>query len=123
MTQVPSPDQIELQQLLAFGFDVQDAIRLSLADKKIDIRDFPNFLPMLGSANLAFQNLGNPVKRFRALSVFDRSLLTDYARTRFNLPDEMLEHLIEDTVLMFATLLRIATRWTKYSRIGETVAA
>lgn len=108
-------DYQELVELLDFGFDFQDGLNESLKDGKIDWKDAGNFFSLIGSAGPAFDNLGNPVERYRALTAAKKSDLMAHARERFDLNDDVLEILIEDTLDYIASTINravlLAGRW------------
>lgn len=118
-----SQDYTELRELLAFGFNFQDALVRSLEDGKIDFTDIGNLWPLATSAGPAFKGVGNPISRLAALTDEERIALIDFARTRFDLTDDMLELLIEDTVREVFGDYLVAKRWSKYFKAVAPVGA
>lgn len=114
-----SQDLTELEELLAFGFDLQDALKRTFADGKMDWSDIPNFLSLGASGKLAIQNLGNPALRFRNLPAEEREQLFAFARQRFDLSDDILEFLIEDTLQEVQDVFNLVSRWIRYARPAE----
>lgn len=109
----------EIRELLEFGFDAQDAINNSLAnDGRIDAKDFPYLFPLLSSAGPAFENVGNPLARWKELSQAAKDRVKAWAKERFDLIDDYLEFLIEDTLVFVGTTIegsiRLTNRWRKY---------
>lgn len=107
-------DRIELQELLQFGFNFQNALNASLADGKITGGDTPNLFPLIRSVGPAFNNLGNPIERYKRLPAGEREKLHSWAKERFDLADDVLEILIEDTFRELEGDIRVAMRWKKY---------
>ena len=105
----------EIKEFLDFGFDFQEAIVASKQDDgKVTRRDIPKFFPVLMSAGPAFTGLDNPRELYSQLSEEDKQELRLYAKERFDLEDDMLEMLIEDTLDELAGDIRVAKRWIKY---------
>lgn len=104
----------ELKEALAFGFSVQDGIVQATADGKIDSDDVTVLFPIFQTAKVGVEGLGNPLARWKDLSDEKREELFDYARERFDLPNDILELLIEDTLLAVADVVRVSQRWVKF---------
>lgn len=115
-------DYKELKELLTFGFALQDAINRSLDDGDIDFQDIGNLWPVVVTAQAAFQNLGNPVERFRNMTPDEKAEIIGWAAERFDLRDDMLEYLIEDTLQEIVAVVLLAKRWTKYIKPQEDTA-
>jgi hypothetical protein len=109
-----SEDYRELHELLTFGFNFQDALIRSLEDGKIDFTDIGNIWPLATSAGPAFKGVGNPLSRLSNLTELEREALIELARQRFDLPNDMLELLIEDTIREVYGDYLVAKRWSKY---------
>ena len=101
----------ELQDVLAFGFDISDALQAAAADGSFDLKDVPKFLPLYGSAKAAIEGIGNPVARFKNLTPGERAELVEFAKERFDIPNDELESLIEDTLDAVVNILSISARW------------
>lgn len=109
-----SQDYQELHELLIFAFNFQDALVRSLSDGKIDFSDIGNLWPLATSAAPAFKGVGNPLSRLSNLSDIERGALIELARQRFDLPNDMLEILIEDSIREVYGDYLVAVRWAKY---------
>lgn len=109
-----SQDFQELQEVLTFAFAFQDAIVRSLEDGEVSLADAGNLWPVVTAAGPAFKNLGNPLERFRNLPENERIVLLEWARQRFDLPNDTLEYLIEDTIEELIGDVTVARRWSKY---------
>lgn len=101
----------ELKELLAFGFKLQKAIA-SLGDGKINvIVDAPKFLPALLSAPKAFGGIGLVLAEIKDLDEAEREELLAFVRDEFDLSDDRLEELIEDTLEELLSLFKLAQRF------------
>lgn len=119
-----SQNQKELRELLAFGFDTFEAFQTSLADDgRITRKDLPNFFTPGLSVTAAFDKLGNPVKRWNGLSKTEKFDLITFAASRFDLPDDQLEDLIEDTLREVAGDIRLVLKWQEYIKNGNETAS
>ena len=121
-TVAPTENFTELKELLDFGFNFQDAMIRSLEDGKIDLADIGNIWPMLVTAGPAFKDLGNPIHRLQNLQPEEAAQLMQMARDRFDLPDDVLEILIEDTIREVYGDYLVAKRWSKYFKKPEITA-
>jgi len=101
----------ETKELLDFGFNLQGAFVGSLEDGKITLMDTPRFLKVLGSAGKAFGGIQKVGAELLDLSEAEHKELIDFARERFDLPDDVLELLIEDTLDQLLNNFRTAIRW------------
>lgn len=110
----------ELKEALAFGFELQNALVKTFEDKKVSWTDGWHFWGPVRTVAPAFNNLGSPVKRYTALSADGRTILRAEFREKFNLPDDELELLIEDTVVYLEITVvkgvEIGRRWVNYFR-------
>jgi hypothetical protein len=106
----------ELKELLDFGFAVQDALVKSLEDGKVTTTDAINFFPVISSAGAAFNNLGNPLIRFKQLDQNQRRELGLYAAKRFDIPHEVLENLIERTLVWAYGTLTLGLEWAVFAK-------
>jgi hypothetical protein len=104
----------ELKEGLGFFFALQDGTTEATADGKVDGGDVRVLFPIFQAAKDGFEGLGNPIERWKALSSEEREQLFDYVRERFDLPNDILEILIEDTLLAIVDVVRISKRWVKF---------
>lgn len=117
-----SDDHKQVKELLAFGFDLQGAINKSFEDKKFTGADMTNFLSVLPSAVAAIADLGNPWERYKRLTPEERTDLREFAFERFDLPDDELESLIEETLLELWGDFQVAQKWVAYAKRGGVQA-
>ena len=101
----------ELKELLDFGFDMVDAIEKSLDDNKISLSDLPKFIPALTTSGKAFGGLQLVGAEIKDLDDDEMAELMAFARQRFDLPDDSLEFLIEDTLETVIQLYKLGLRW------------
>lgn len=113
----------ELKELLAFGFAVQDGLVKSLEDGDIDALDLPNLWPLIGSAGPAFNGLGNPLDRLKALTPAERQELGRYAAFSFNIPNDQLESLIERTIGWAYGAFLLGKEWAALTKKDDEEAA
>ena len=107
----------ETIELLEFLFDLGDATQASLADDgKISIGDAPKFFGVVWKAPVAIGGIQNVPKELSDLSEEGKAEVLAYVRQRFDLPDDELELLIEDTLQLGFSLAGNVSRWLKYSR-------
>jgi len=104
----------EIKEGLDFVFSVQDAIVQATADGVVDATDLTVLFPVFNTAKKGFEGLGNPIERFKAFSDEQREAILDYVRERFDLTDDILEILIEDSLLTLVNIIRVSTRWAKF---------
>lgn len=102
----------ESKELLTFGFDLQDSIIEALKDGKINLMDAPKFLKPLLSSGKAFGGINQVGAEILDLDNREKDELLGFVRQRFDLPDEMLEILIEDTLAEVLDLYKLALRWS-----------
>lgn len=90
-----SDDFKELQEFVEFLFNVLDASQGAAKNGKLDVFDLQYVPKLLMSAQTGINGLGNPIKRWKALPQGDRNALLELGKTRFDLPNDQLEALIE----------------------------
>lgn len=106
----------ELQEFVSFLFDLPDTYRKAKADGKIDLADIQYVFPLFSSAQRAIDGLGNPLERWRALDPEEREVVLYQIRQRFDLPDDVLESLIErgfEQAIKFAELVADVVAYTR----------
>ncbi len=105
----------QLEEALQFGFDLQKGITDSTKDGHVTVTDAWNFWPAVRSAAPAINDLGNPIKRYRELSPEGKDQLKAFAKEKFDIADDKLEQLIEDTFDYVDTVINIGVtlgkRW------------
>ncbi len=101
----------ETKELLEFGFNLQEAITKSLSDGKINLLDVPKFLGVIKTAGSAFSGINKIKAELADIAVSEKQELIEFARERFDLPNNQLEILIEDTLEEVLNIYKLATRW------------
>ena len=102
-------DLKELKEVVVFGFDLVEVI--PVLGKKDYVALIVRVGPLFESAKAAIDNIGNPIARFRSLSAAERLELTQLAKERFDIPDDELEQLIEDSIDAVVIVVGLAGRW------------
>lgn len=108
----------ETKELLEFGFALQKGIVASLEDKKISLTDFPNFMPAIVKSTSAFGGIQQVKAEMLDLSDEEKKELIEFARDKFDLDDDDLEKLIEDTLVVLIDLFEIALRYIDRTQNG-----
>ena len=107
----------ELIEALDFGFDMIEQTQQALADDgKIKGAEYVGYVKPLLKAPAALTGLDQPLDKYRALAPADRKEVFDYAQERFDLPDDEVERLIEDTIVEVYGDIVIAKRWGDFVR-------
>lgn len=103
---------VELKELLAFGFKLQKAILSSLEDGKVNVLiDAPKFLPALLAAPKAFGGINLVSRELLDLTDEERAELVAFVSDEFDISNDQLEFLIEDTLDELLRLVKIAQRY------------
>jgi hypothetical protein len=103
----------EIKELLAFGFKLQKAIMGSLDDGKINVvTDAPKFLSALLAAPKAFGGMNLILAEIKDLSEAEREELLTFVQEEFELADQNLEYLIEDTLDQLIGIFKLAQRYS-----------
>jgi hypothetical protein len=102
-------DLKELKEVVVFGFDLVEII--PVLGKKDYFALIARLGPLFESAKAAIDNIGNPIARFRNLSAEARLELAQLAKERFDIPDDELEQLIEDSIDAVVVVVGVASRW------------
>jgi hypothetical protein len=107
----------ETTELLGFLFDLADATQASIKDDgKITFTDVPKFLAVAWKAPLAFGGIQEVPKELKELDDEGREAIIEFVRRRFDLPNDQLETLIEDTLAtgwQFAMTLKALVEYRK----------
>ncbi len=111
------PFEKEIIEALDFGFDLMDHTSKALEDGKgISTVEALGYLPSFAKAPKALTGLTDPINRYRSLPAEARAEVQQFARNRFDLPDDQLEKLIEDTIQEVYGDIQVAQRWGAYIR-------
>ncbi len=109
----------ELRELLQFLFGLQGALVDALEDGKFSRFDLLRFWAIVPLAKPAFQNLENPIERYKNLTPTEKAGLIAEMKAGFDLPDDEVEGLIEDSLTLAMANIELAQRW---ARIGKETA-
>jgi len=106
----------ETKELLEFGFKMQKAIVAAASDGKVDLTDAPLFFPPLMASVKAFGGIQGVSAELLNLDDVEKKELLDFARESFDLPDDQLEMLIEDTIAEILDLVKLGGRWARFRK-------
>lgn len=108
--------------VLKFGFEVQHAIVNTIEDKKVTVWDLPFWLNPLRAAGKAFQNFREVKNELLDLDDNDKKILSDFVRQYFDIADDEIEQLIEDTITAVLSDIAIASKWADHHKQTKTAA-
>jgi hypothetical protein len=103
-------------EVLDFGFKTQEAISDSLADGKVGLMDLPNVIKPLMVAGAAVDGFQNVKSELKTLSPEGKTIVFDFVRDRFDIPDNQLEVLIEETINEVIGDISVAFKWANYRK-------
>ena len=106
----------ELRELLAFAFELQDALRKMMEDKRITLVDVRHFIPLIFLIKPALEDMGNPLDRLKQLTAEEKLELVSYAKSRFDLSNEQLELLVQESIQEIAGDIAVAKKWIAFRR-------
>ena len=106
----------ELRELLMFLFGFQGALVGALEDGKFSRVDLLRFWSVVPLAKPAFDNLGDPIKRYKALAPADKAGLVEELKAGFDLPNDEVEGLIEDSLTLAVANIELAKRWVNLGK-------
>jgi hypothetical protein len=115
MTQV-SENYKELKEILVFGFSLQDAITRTLEDRKVTWLDVFKFSSVVPTIKPAFENAGNPIERFKSLATDEKARLIEELKLGFDIPNDEVEELIEQTLNVVVTNIELGKRWASIGK-------
>lgn len=98
-------------EVLEFGFATQRAISEALADKKINIFDAPLALKPLLAASAAFEGFENVKAELLNLEAAELDQLQAFVQSRFDVADDEVEALVEETIDEVIGDIKIALKW------------
>lgn len=106
----------ELRELLTFLFAFQSATVGALEDGKFSRLDLLQFWGVVPLAKPAFEKLGNPILRFRALTSAQKAQLIEEMKVGFDLPNDEVESLIEDSLTLAVANIELYRRWASLGK-------
>ena len=106
----------ETKELLEFGFKLQGAIVDAAADGQVNLADAPLFFPPLMASVKAFGGIQGVSAELVNLDEVEKAELLDFVREKFDLPDDKLEMLIEDTIAATLDLVKLGGRWARFRK-------
>lgn len=109
----------ELKELLIFGFLLQDTITGFVRTEKPRWKKWLaafKFAPLIPTIAPAFEGLGNPLDHYRKLNTEEREELYQWVRDEFDIDNDALEEVIEDTIGVAAANIELGKRWVEVTR-------
>ena len=107
----------ETKELLDFGFKLQKAVSAALENGKVGVADFPEFFPALMASAKAFSGAEKVPSELADLSEEEIGELVAFAEERFDLPNDGLEMLVEETIEMALKVIALGADWAAYRRV------
>ena len=101
----------ELHELLTFGLELTNAVVKTAADKKFKVVEVFNFTKVVPTISPAFEGLGNPIQRYKALMASEKQELFTALQSQFDIPNDDIEKLVEDTIEAVMLFFEVADRW------------
>lgn len=108
--------------VLSFGFDCQNAIVNALSDGKVNLWDLPFVLKPLTSAGDAVQGFQNVKNELLDLDDSERDTVHAFVRERFDIADDEIEALIEQTIDEVLGDIEVALKWSDRRRKSKSKA-
>lgn len=108
----------ELKELLIFGFMLQSVLTDFVKSEKPRMKWLASFkfMPLIPTIAPAFEGLGNPLDHYKALTVEEKADLYEYFQNEFDIPNDALEAVIEDTIGVAAANIELGKRWVEVTR-------
>ena len=106
----------ELQEILVFGFALQEAITKTLEDRRVTWLDVFKFSSVISTIKPAFENAGNPIERYKALTQQEKTNLLEELKMGFDIPNDEIEELVEQTLDVVVTNIALARRWASIGK-------
>lgn len=103
----------ETKELLVWIWDLVEGIQKSAEDGQVNFMDVPNFLPLIQSSTSAFGGIQKVTAEILDLDDAEQAEIVELARNRFDIPDDMLERRIEDSIDQALSILRLSQRWAQ----------
>jgi hypothetical protein len=103
-------------EVLDFGLKLQDAIRASLADKRITVLDAIHLFAPLTSAGAAFDGIVNIKRELADMTPEGRAIVVAYVQDRFTIANEDLERLVMETIDEVMGDLTVGFKWASYRK-------
>ena len=102
----------DLLEVMKFVFLLVDGTVKSLENKKWDwLSDPLNFLPAAKALIPAIQGIENVPDAFEEMTSEDQETVKQYFKTEFDIPDDELEGIIEDTFVAALDIKYLVERW------------
>ena len=106
----------ELIDVLEAGFSLQEAIDVSLEDKKVSLIDFPNFFSFFTKLPAAINNIQAVKGLYPSFTEAQKAEVLTYVNEKFDIENDEAEVLIEETVEEIANIIQLSGKWTIYRK-------
>lgn len=103
-------------EVLDFGFKTAEAVTASLADGKVNFFDLPNVLAPLTAAGAAVDNIQNVKKELTTLTPMGKSVVESFVTDRFDIPNDQVEILVEETIVAVLGVVSLGFKWSGYKK-------
>lgn len=99
----------DLIEILQFGFDLVDAVKKSIEDKKFGIGDIPNFIDPIWEAGAAFTGLENVPVQLKSKTC--RALALEYFTLRLKDTPEKVTKKIVSSLNLVGEIYDVVLLW------------
>ncbi len=106
----------ETKELLKLGIELQKALTDSLEDGKVNLLDLGEFIPVIAAAGKAIDGIGKVKAELSSMTPDQKAELKAYVSSEFDLSDDQLELLIEDTLNTLLEIYELTKRWSSFRK-------
>lgn len=110
------PGLKDVVELLDFGFSLKDAFVKALADGSVTLTDLLYFFDPIMGAKVAFEGVKDIPAQWANASQEDRAELMTFFAEKFDLNDDGLEALIEQTLNEGVHMYELILKWVEYRK-------
>lgn len=100
-----------LKKLVKFGLDVANKIATDLQDGKITTMEIFGFIPELTEIPDVVKSWPDIAAELKEVSAEERVELLDYIKQNFDIPDDQLESVIEDSLMNVVSLISLVEKF------------
>jgi hypothetical protein len=113
-SQVGFPQVKDTLEVLDFGFKFMNAVTESLADGKVNLLDIPSVLSPLMAAGAAVDGFQNVKNELLTLDPIGKSIINEFVTERFDVRNDQVELLIEETITSTLNIVSIGLKWADF---------
>lgn len=103
-------------EVLDFGFKLTEAVTATLTDGKVNLLDFPNVLAPLMAAGAAVDGFQNVKNELTSITPFGKQVVEQFVTDRFDIPNDQVEILVEQTIDATINLVSLGFKWSEYRK-------